>query len=189
MVRVPDVVALARRSFATTGRIDMNDLAAQAGVNRSTIYRRYRGRDQLLGEVIWSLAETALDQAEREARETGGARIAEVMGRFAAIAMAYRPFAEFLRREPERALRVVTTRAGNVATRIVERLEALVAGEAEAGRLALVLSPHETAFVLLRIAESFVYTDAITGEQPDPSKVQQACGALLGVPQSSGVKE
>lgn len=184
---VTDVLALARASFLETGRIDMGELAVAASVNRSTLYRRYRGRDQLLGEVIWSLAEPSLQAAIREARGTGGARIADAVGRFAAMAIGNDAFADFLRREPERALRVVTTRTGGVAARIVAVFEELVLTEVQAGRLVLGLSAHDTAYILLRIAESYVYTDAITGAPPQPAKVRQACGMLLGVAPESGV--
>lgn len=176
----PDIVALARRSFLRTGRIDMGDLADAAGVNRSTLYRRHTDRDQLLGEVIWSMAEPALDEAVRNARGSGGMRIADALGAFAAVATGEGPFNDFLRREPERALRVMTTRPGGVARRLIGKVEDLVEAEAAAGRLRLVLSPADTALLLVRITEAFVYTGAITGEEPDVSKVRLACAVLLG---------
>ncbi|WP_298442518.1 QsdR family transcriptional regulator [Gordonia sp. (in: high G+C Gram-positive bacteria)] len=180
-VQSPDVVVLARRAFVESGRIDMGALATAAGINRSTLYRRYKDRDRLLGEVIWTMAAAALDDAFARATGPGGARIADAMGRFATSSVRSAPFMDFLCREPDRALRVVTRRAGGVAGRIVDRIEGEVTAEVEAGRLAVVLPPHDTAYVLLRITESFVYADALAGESPDPAKVRQACAALLGV--------
>jgi hypothetical protein len=38
---------------------------------------------------------------------------------------------------------------------------------------------HDLAYLMIRILSSFVYSDLITGEIPDPAKVRQAAAALL----------
>src|SRR5687767_10164522 len=66
--------ALARARFLAGERVDMNGLAADLGLHRTTLFRAVGGRDRLLGEVLWSLAEPALRAAER-GTGTGAARI------------------------------------------------------------------------------------------------------------------
>ncbi|MFT4126143.1 MAG: QsdR family transcriptional regulator [Gordonia sp. (in: high G+C Gram-positive bacteria)] len=176
---VDPIVAQARRTFIGGGKIEMGELAGQVGVNRATLFRRYGGRDQFLAEVIWSVTEPTLRIAARDATGCGGARIAETLGRFAA--MANRGFfSDFLRREPERALRIMTTRAFGVHSRVVAGVEDLVRTEVDAGALHPPLPVHDLAFLLVRITESFIYTNTISGEAPDAIKVWQACAVLLG---------
>lgn len=74
----------------------------------------------------------------------------------------------------------MTTRAGGVQHRIVAKIEALLAGEVAAGTLEPPLPVHDLAFLLVRITETFVYTNIISGERPDAAKVVQASAALLG---------
>src|SRR4051812_12226684 len=51
-----DAFLLARRKFLAAERIDMSALADELGVNRVTLYRWVGSREQLLVEVVWSLA-------------------------------------------------------------------------------------------------------------------------------------
>src|SRR3954447_9738114 len=61
-----DALRLARRRFLAPERVDMSALAEELGVNRVTLYRWVGSRDQLLVEVVWSLAREALDAVEAE---------------------------------------------------------------------------------------------------------------------------
>ncbi|MGB6246019.1 QsdR family transcriptional regulator [Gordonia sp. (in: high G+C Gram-positive bacteria)] len=175
------VLHAAREVFIASGRIEVGELADAVGVNRTTLYRRWGGRDGLLGEVIWSVTEPTIDAANRRAAGTGPERIAAMMGGFAAAANQATYFHAFLQREPERALRVMTTRAGGVQPRIVEKICGLIQTEVDAGRLTPSLPVGDLALILVRITETFVYANLITGEEPDAVKVHQACAVMLGV--------
>lgn len=176
-----EVLALARDRFVSGDRIEVGELAALAGVNRSTVYRRFNGRDGLLGEVIWSLTEMTMDAAARRAVGTGGVRVASMMTEFAVRANGARYFRDFLSREPERAWRLMTTKAGGVQPRIVDRVAAFIDDEVLTGRLDPPLPVPDLALILVRITETFVYANVISGEEPDAQKVAQACGAMFGV--------
>lgn len=176
-----DVVALATRAFIAGERIEVGELATEAGVNRSTVYRRFHGRDGLLGEVIWGLTSRTMEAAIRRSRGEGAARITSLMVEFATLANTADHIRLFFSREPERALRVMTTQAGGVQPRIVERITEVIDDEVAAGRLTPPLPTPDLALILVRITETFVYANVITGEEPDAVKVGQACGALLGV--------
>jgi AcrR family transcriptional regulator len=170
---------IARRWFLAGRRIEMQELAAELGVNRATLFRWVGSRDDLLGEIIWSLAEPTLTHVIEGSSGHGGRRITAAAGRFATL-VDQAPFLRvFLRREPERALRILTTRASTVQARMVSAIEAMLREEITHGRLDPPLPPPDLAYLIVRIIESFLYADIITGEQLDVAKAEQAIAALL----------
>jgi len=170
---------VARQWFLAGRRIEMQELAAELGVNRATLFRWVGSRDDLLAEILWSLAEPTLTRAIDNSPGNGGQRIATVVGRFATLLDEAAFFRDFLRREPERALRILTTRASTVQARLVSAIETLLCEEITQGRLHAPLPPRDLAYLLVRIVESFLYADIITGEQLDIAKAEQAITALL----------
>ncbi|TNM39841.1 helix-turn-helix transcriptional regulator [Nocardioides albidus] len=173
----------ARRTFLAGRRVEMSELAAELGVSRATLFRWVGGRDPLLAEVIWSVTEPTLRRAAEAAEgERGGPRLVDAIGRFAEATMGASSFVEFVRTDSERALRLLTTRASPFQSRLVAAFELLLREEMQAGRLAPPLSVHDTAYLLVRISETYVYADVIAGETPDPKKLRQAVAAILRVP-------
>lgn len=170
----------ARRAFLAGHRLDMQELAGELGVSRATVFRWVGGKDQLAAEIIWSVTLPTFETAVEEARSKKGAqRIAAVMSSFAAATIQSEPFMDFVQREPERALRLLTTRANGFQSKLLGLIEPLLQEEIEAGRIDPPLPLHDLAYLTLRITETFVYADAIAGETPDPAKVRQAIRALL----------
>ncbi|CCH79546.1 putative TetR family transcriptional regulator [Nostocoides japonicum T1-X7] len=172
--------ALARRAFMEGRRLEMQELAAELGVSRATVFRWVGSRDELLVEVIWSLTEPTLRRAVSAAEGLrGSARLVSVMGAFAEATIDSPSFMGFVQREPERALRLLTTRASWYQSRLAGAVEQLLREETEAGAMTPPLPMHDLAYLMLRIVEAFVYADLIAGETPDPTKVRQAMGVLL----------
>ncbi|GGN77628.1 hypothetical protein GCM10011610_24250 [Nocardia rhizosphaerihabitans] len=179
----PDVITAfkaARSGFLAGRRLEMKELADELGVNRATLFRWVGGRDELLSEVIWSVAEPTLRRAVAAAPGHGARRIATVLGDFAQAVNTSDAFRQFLRREPERALRLLTTRAGSMQRRFVAFIADLLTEEISAGTLDPPLPVPELALLLSRITETFIYADVISGEEPDAAKVVQASLVLLG---------
>ncbi|MFC6011086.1 QsdR family transcriptional regulator [Nocardia lasii] len=188
----PDAVSAfraARAVFLAGQRLEMKELAVALGVNRATLFRWVGGRDELLAEVIWSVAEPTLRRAAAAAPGTGAHRIATALGDFAHATNTSDAFRQFLLREPERALRLLTTRAGSVQHRIVAIVEDLLAEEISARTLDPLLPVPELALLLVRITETFIYTDVISGAEPDAAKVVQASLVLLGERPEKYVRE
>ncbi len=170
----------ARRAFLQGRRIEMQELAVEVGVSRATLFRWVGGKDQLVSEIIWSIAQPTFRQAVQDVgRRRGGQRIAAVLGNFAAAVIASAPFMGFVQREPERALRLLTTRAGVFQGRFLDLVEQLLQEQIHKGQLEPPLPLHDLAYLTVRITETFVYADAIAGETPDPGRVRQAIEALL----------
>lgn len=170
---------LARRTFMAGERIDMQDLAARLGVDRSTLFRWVGSRDRLLVDVLTSLADPTLRDIEAAADGTGGRRIAGIAGRYAAALIASPYYRAFLQRESEKALRLITTKASPLQQHIVAFFERLVTEEIDRGAPIHALGTHDLAYLIVRIIESFIYSDLITGDEPDAAKVEAAIAAVL----------
>jgi AcrR family transcriptional regulator len=173
------VVAGARRQFLREGTIDMEQLARELAVSRATLYRAVDGRDRLLGDVLWSLAERTYEEARVGISGGGVEAILEISRRFTETLTSSAPFRRFLESEPQTALRVLLTPAGNVHTRTVV-LQREIFGEAFAGREEELPGDLDSlAYLYVRLRESVLYADIMSGRQPDPDVADRAVRALL----------
>jgi AcrR family transcriptional regulator len=174
-----DAFLLARRKFLLAERIDMTALALELGVNRVTLYRWVGSRDRLLVEVVWSLADrTFRDELER-AGGGGSDRIVAVVGRFVAATLSNPGFARFLAEEGELAMRLLTRREHDFQPRLIAAVQALLEEETTAGRLDLPADLDDVAYTMVRIVESYIYLDLITGERPDAARAESILRLLL----------
>lgn len=174
-----DAFKLARRQFLEGRRVEMQPLAAELGVSRATLFRWVGNRDQLHAEILWSLAEPTLRRIIDEATGTGALRVGRVVGAFCRALVENTAFRTYLAREPELALRIVTRNASPVQRRFCDEVEALLADEVAAGHLDPPLAVDDLAYVVVRLSETFTYTNLITGEPPSPEKAEAAVVALL----------
>lgn len=179
----PDALSafrLARKRFLDGDRIEMQELASELGVSRATVFRWVGSREELLVEIVWSITEPTFRTAVTDTTDlAGGERVATIMSRFAEATIQSPAFMGFVQREPERALRLLTTKASWFQGKLMALVEELIREEAEAGRLTPPLPLHDLAYVATRMTETFVYADVVAGELPDPAKVKQVVGALL----------
>lgn len=172
----------ARERFISDRRIDMGALATELGVDRTSLFRWVGNRDALLSEVLWSLAVPTLAQADRATEGLrGAARVAELLTHFVADLNGAGYFRGFLRREPARALRLLTTTESEIQRRYVASAEWLVRRELGDAPLGGAISPDELAYLLVRVSESFTYTDLVAGDEPSASRANTAFRVLLRV--------
>jgi AcrR family transcriptional regulator len=170
---------LARHTFIAGERLDMQQLAADLGVDRTTLFRWVGNRDKLLADVLSSLGQRTFTDAVARTAGTGPQRVADVLGMFVQALIDAPYFRAYLRRETERALRLLTTKASVVQHRMVDLVEQLLRDEQDRGDLPHPLPLPDLAYLIMRICESFIYTDLITGEPPDATKARTAIAALL----------
>jgi hypothetical protein len=181
----PDTVrafVLARRTFLAGERVDSNVLAATLGIDRTSLFRWLGNRDAVLSEVLWSLAEPTLTRIERATTLEGAARITSILGDFVATLIEAPSFRGFLKREPARALRLLTTKDSQVQRRYLAAVEAMLEIEVARGRMHFALTVHDLAYLLVRISESFTYADLITGETPSAERARAAFEYVLREP-------
>jgi AcrR family transcriptional regulator len=177
-----DAFRLARRRFLAAERIDMRALAGELDINRVTLYRWVGSREQLLIEVVWSLAERTLAVARDEVDATGarGAeRVIQVVARFLDFVIANAGMQRWLAEEGELAMRLLTLHDAGFQSRLIDAVEALLCEEADAGRLDLPADLRDVAYVVVRLIESYTHLDMILGERPDARRAEPILRMLL----------
>jgi AcrR family transcriptional regulator len=169
----------ARHRFIAGDRIDMTALAAELGVDRTSLFRWVGNRDALLAEILWSLAVPTFDAADAATDGLGADRVAGALTRFVHDLITAEYFRGWIVREPSRALRILTGGATPVHRRFVAIVERLLEEEVAAGRMTTPLPLHDLATVLVRVAESYAYADLIAGERPDADRAAAAFALVL----------
>lgn len=173
-----DAFRLARRKFLRGDRVDMQELAAEIGVSRATLYRWVGGREQLIGEVLWSLTETTIERARRDATGDGADWVLQVYEWGAQMA-TFEPLRRFIEAEPEAAMRVMMSKEGAQQRRMIGAWESILTEAIEHHGLEVRLDVPTLAYVMVRIGESFLWTDLITGEKADFNKATEVARVLL----------
>ena len=174
-----DALALARQRWLAGERLDMGALAKELGVSRATLYSWVGSRERLIGEVLWSFAEQGMRQARADAGGTGADYIVDVFDRFTNANASFAPLRRFIEQDAELALRVLTSKHGPVQERMIAVARELLVAEVEAGALEPALDVDTLAYLLVRVAESFIYSDIITGTEPDVEKAIDVVRVLL----------
>ena len=178
-----DALREARRRFLKGQRIDMGEVATSLAISRATLYRWVGDREQLLGEILWSLAEAGLKDArahaDRTARDKGVDWIVRYNAHFVRATARFDPIRKFIEAEPDIALRVMTTNRGVAEGRLIEVMRQTLEERAQAGHLKLRLDAADLAYVIVRVSESFIWREFITGDEPDLEKASQVVRVLL----------
>jgi len=175
-----DALHLARRHWLAGERLDMGALAQELRISRATLYTWVGSREKLIGEVLWSFAAEGLKQARAAATGSGADRIVDVFQTFIHVNAGFRPLRRFIEQDPELALRVLTSKRSPVQARMIAAARALLAEEADAGTLTPALDVDTLAYTLIRVAESFLYSDLIAGSEPDVERAVAVVRVLLG---------
>jgi AcrR family transcriptional regulator len=176
-----DVLAAALHRYLRGQRIDVQAIAAQLGLGRTTIYRWFGSREELIGEVLFRAAEPLLEAARKGARGRGGAALLETFDRFnrgLADAPALR---QFLEQERDAALRIITSSGGVLQPRMVAAIADLIENEVRSGAYEAPVEPATLAYAIVRLAEAFLFNDAAAGMRGDVDRLREVEAALLGV--------
>jgi len=175
------VLAAASHRYLRGRRVDVQAIAAELGIGRTTIYRWFGSRDELIGEVIAAAAAPLLEDARRGARGTGGAALLDTFDRFNRSLAAAPALRQFVENEHEAALRVITSGAGRVQPRMVEMITGLIASEVNAGSYRPPVEISTLGYAIVRLAEAFLFNDAVSGMRGDVERLRDVEAALLGV--------
>jgi AcrR family transcriptional regulator len=172
---------LARDRFLAGERVDVQAIARDLGLARATMHRWFGTREALLGEMLGELGEQRLEAIRAGVRGGGAPALLQCFDRFNRELAANPGLVAFLSQEQERALRILTSSAGAVQPRMVAAIEGLIGAEVQAGRFAPSVAPATLAYAIVRLAESFLYNDAIVGMRGDSDRLREVEAALLGV--------
>jgi AcrR family transcriptional regulator len=165
-----DAFLAARRRFVDGERLDMTSLAAELGVNRVTLYRWVGSREQLLVEVVWSLARRTLDDLIAAHPRAADRQVRILMG-FLEATLSHPGMQRWLKEEGESAMRLLTRHDTDFQPRLIAAVEALIDPDDP--------DRHEVAYALVRVIESYTYLDLITGERPEAGRAEPIFRRLL----------
>jgi AcrR family transcriptional regulator len=175
------VLAAAMHRYLRGRRIDVQAIAAELGLGRATVYRWFGSREELIGEVLVAAAAPLLKGARANARGRGARALLDTFDRFnrsLADAPALRRFVET---ERDAALRIITSGAGIVQPRIVAMIADVIEDEIRAGRYEPPMEASTLAYAVVKLAEAFLFSDAVAGMRGDVDRLREVEAALLGV--------
>ena len=174
-----ELYALALEWWARGERFDIGRMAAALGVSRATVFRWVGSRELLYGEVISTLFAEALAEARAKAKGRGPALIAQVTRRLLQRLVEDEPLRRFVHQDPEYAMRVLMSRSSTVEQRCAASVRAALEEGVRDGHIRPAMDVDALAYLIVRIGESFLYRDAITGEKADIEPALTAIRILL----------
>jgi AcrR family transcriptional regulator len=175
-----DVLAAAMHRYLRGQRIDVQAIATKLGLGRATIYRWFGSREDLIGEVLVQAADPLLDAARANARGRGGRALLDTFDRFNRSLADAPALRQFVEQERDTALRIITS-GPRVQPHIVARITALIEEEAQAGRYDPPVEPSTLGYAIVRLAEAFLFNDAVAGMRGDVDRLREVEAALLGL--------
>jgi AcrR family transcriptional regulator len=176
-----DVLSAAMRQYLSGERVDVQAIAARLGLGRTTVYRWFGSREQLIGDVLVRAALPELERARAEARGRGGRMLLDTFDRFNRTLADAPPLRRFVEHEREAALRIITAGDGPVQPRIVAAIEKLIENEVSAGSYEPPVEPGTLAYAIVRLAEAFLFNEVAAGIRGDVDRLRDVEAALLGV--------
>jgi len=175
-----EVLAAAIERYARCQRIDTVALASDLGVSRASIHRWFGSREGLVGEVLVTAAEELVHWARGRARGRGRRRLLSTFGHINRGLARSAALRYFLRNEQAFALRLLASGAGPVQPVMVDRIREIIDTEVEAGRYEPPTDTETLAYAIVRLAESFLFNDAVADLRGDVDRLREVQAALLG---------
>jgi AcrR family transcriptional regulator len=175
-----DVLRLALNRYLHGERIDVQAIAAELGLGRTTIYRWFGSREGLIDETVARAAEPLFDEAHAGAKGRGGDALLDTFDRINRALAAAPALRTFLELERD-ALRMLTSSGGVIHRRAVAKIESFIEDEVEAGAYDPPVDPATLAYAIVRLAEAFLFNDATAAMRGDVERLREIEAALLGV--------
>lgn len=174
-----DLFALALDWWNRGERFDIGRMAQELGVSRATVFRWAGSRELLYGEVISSLFALALKTARAESKGTGPALITDLTRRLMTMLVTDEPLRRFVAQDSEYAMRVLISKSSTVEQRSAAAVRAMLEEGVRDGHIKPAMELDDLAYLIVRIGESFLYRDAITGDPPEIESAITAIRILL----------
>jgi hypothetical protein len=185
-----DALNLAVEKWTGGQRVEMGSLADELGIGRATLFRWVGSRELLLGEVIWSVFEPTWKYALKQGKGTGAAYTADVVRKLIGLILKSEGLRIFIEQDAEYALRILTSKSSTVQTRIINEMSSTLRNLADSGQIRPALKIESLAYVMTRIVESCIYSDQITGRQPDIGSAADAIRILVAAtPEAEPIPE
>jgi AcrR family transcriptional regulator len=163
-------------------RVDVQAIAAELGIGRTTVYRWFGSREDLIGEVLFAAAAPVLRQARAAARGRGARLLLDTFDRFNRSLADSPALQRFVETERDAAIRIITSGGGTLQPRIVASIQGVIDDEVRAGRYEPAVDTSTLAYAIVRLAVAFLFNDAVAGMRGDVERLREVEAALLAVP-------
>lgn len=162
-------------------RLDMGALATQVEVNRTTLYRWFGSKDQLVADALWDLADRTFTRQLAERADHEGPVAPQMVADYARIVIEHPGIRAFLRRDSAYAFQLLTGRNVKYHARLVARILGLLQRDDAAGLLTVSgsVALEDLAYTSARIIEVYAHAFELTGEVPDGESASRVLLALL----------
>ncbi|MEV6831732.1 QsdR family transcriptional regulator [Amycolatopsis sp. NPDC051102] len=175
-VSTEDIVRHAARLLMAGTRLDLGRMAAELGISRTTFFRRVGNREDLMGAGLRLLSDRTWQRALDGWRAEHGDAVRTPEGRLRCLWVMeeYRRevagsdgMRKLIEAESNVALRVLTDPRGAVQPGLVDAHVELFRADAEAAGLAPLVGLPDLAFAVVRLGESFLYSDVLAARSVD----------------------
>ncbi|MCO4746437.1 MAG: hypothetical protein KC912_16690 [Proteobacteria bacterium] len=159
-----DLLDLARSKWVADEPLVLGKLAEELGVGRATVFRWAGSREALYGEVVWQEIAQAYGIAREAAQGlTGATRVSTAARALMTWLLESEPMKAFIARDAAFAMRILVSAESPVEQRLVAAIEQTLRTQKDAGHIDPPMALKDLAFVVVRIAESFMYRDVLGG--------------------------
>lgn len=176
----------ARKWWLQGRRLNLSALAEELGIGRATLMRWVGNKELLLGEILWSLYSQVLSNARERADAVPGLEGVEYLARIYEEVngeiMSADALHQFLRHDPQFALRVLTSNVSGLQGRLVDAWRTLLDEQVARGAIEPQMDTEDLAFFVVRIGEGAIYSDIICGREPAREPATKAFRLLLSSP-------
>ncbi|MGA7396502.1 MAG: QsdR family transcriptional regulator [Solirubrobacterales bacterium] len=171
-----DAVRLAREHYLACERIDMQSLAAELGIGRTTLYRWVGDRESLISGMLSVMVTQVLAESIEEATGDDLERVVDGMKRFSETSAGFKPLRQLVQAEPDLGLRVMMAPGSGVSVAICEALQNQLedARPAWTGEKAA-----ELADVITQIGMAYVWVNIANDSEPEIERAMRAMRLLV----------
>jgi AcrR family transcriptional regulator len=175
------VLAAAMHRYLRGQRIDVQAIAAELGLGRTTIYRWFGSREGLIGEVLNQAYDWLVEAACAQATGRGGPRLLDIFDRLNRSLADAPALQQFVEQERDAALRIITSGGGSAQPHNVARIVEVIEEEVRTGNYEPPVEPATLGYAIVRLAEAFLFNDAAAGMRGDVDRLREVEAAILGV--------
>jgi AcrR family transcriptional regulator len=171
-----DALDYAQAAFVSGDRLELGTLADRLSIGRTTLYRWFGTREQLLERVLVRLTRQFSTAAQAELKLDGIDRVLEFTRHMINATIGFEPAQVFVNREPQLALRLLIGEHGAVHHAIVEEILAILA---QAGPVANMSGLEDRINVAVQVGTALQWATFAIGDQPDPQRVLDIVQILI----------
>jgi AcrR family transcriptional regulator len=171
-----DALDVAQAAFVSGDRLELGPLAERLSVGRTTLYRWFGTREQLLERVLVRLTRQFSAAAQAKLQLNGIDRVLEFTKHMINATIGFEPAQAFVNREPQLALRLLIGEHGAVHHAIVEEILAVLA---KAQPDEDVSGLEERVNVAVQVGTALQWATFAIGDQPDPQRVLDIVQMLI----------